>query len=270
MASDAENLNQEGQTETEENTNPELESQTETDDESAGEGESTTEESGEGATPSKFDSRLAALEDQLRRSNEDRETLRESLRLTQQLAEQTRPQKPQKQYTDEQKALKELGLTFGDDIQDAMQPIVGTVSKLFDQNDAVQFQLDMSRRNPELMQGDAFDKLSQAVETVRQQYARATGQYLPRMDAYKYAKGAGMLDSLAPAKPTGKAGTDNAELKRQNEVKQAGTIKASVKKVDAANGGVEIQKIREKAHRGERLTPQERAKFKSYLADKPF
>lgn len=268
MAEDAENLN-EGQTEAEENSNPELEAETETDDESEGEKESTTEESDEESPTSKLDSRLAALEDQLRRSNEDRETLRESLRLTQQLAEQTRPPKPTKQYSDEQKALKELGLAFGDDIQGAMEPIVGTVSKLFDQNDAVQFQLDMSRNHPELMKGDTYDKLAQAVESVRQQYARATGQYLPRSDAYKYAKGAGMLDKVLPATPLEEIDV-TAEAKRKSEVKQAGTIKSSVKSKGNENGDAEIQKIREKAGRGERLTPKERARFRDYLGNRPF
>jgi hypothetical protein len=271
VAIDAENLT-EGQTEAEENDNPELEAETETADESEGEEESTTEEAEAESPTAKYDSRLAALEDQLKRSNEDRDTLRETLRLNQQLVEQTRPQKPTKQLTDEQKALKELGLTFGDDVQTAMEPLVGTVSRLFDQNDAVQFQMQMSRVNPALMQGDSFDKLSQAVETVRQQYARATGQYLPRMDAYKYAKGAGMLDGLLTAKSTvSKGAVDNeAELKRQSEVKAAGTIKSSTKKVDSASGGADIQKIREKAQRGERLTQAERTKFRNYLADKPF
>jgi hypothetical protein len=120
------------------------------------------------------------------------------------------------------------------------------------------------------MNGDNFDKLAQAVESVRQQYARATGQYLPRMDAYKYAKGAGMLESIVPSQST-VAKTDSNEVKRQSEVKAAGQgVKSSTKKADAAEGGVEIQRIREKAQKGIRLTAQERTKFRTYLADKPF
>lgn len=262
---EAEDKNLEGQTETPENEDQELESETETGDDSEGEQESTSEESDEESTTSKLDSRLAALEDQLRRSNEDRDTLRESLRLTQQLAEQARPapQKTQKQYTDEQKALKELGLAFGDDIQGAMEPLVGTVTQLYDQNDAVKFQLDMSRQNPDLMKGETYDKLAQAVETVRQQYARATGQYLPRMDAYKYAKGAGLLDKVLPVTPL--EDRDPEEVKRQSEVKQAGKPKVSAKK-GSVDGGADIQKIREKAQRGDRLTPKERVRFRDYLA----
>lgn len=268
MAQDAENLNEGQNDEAEEIDTPELEAETEAGDESEGD-ETTTEESAAESPTAKYGSRLTALEDQLRRSNEDRDTLRESLRLTQQLAEQTRPQKPVKQYSDEQKALKDLGLAFGDDIQGAMEPIVGTVSRLFDQNDAVQFQLDMSRTHPELMKGDAYDKLAQTVEQVRQQYARQTGQYLPRSDAYKYAKGAGMLDKLMPDKAV-KEDDDSAEIKRQNQVKQAGNIKSSVKKGFNDDGGADIQKIREKAQRGERLNPKERARFREFLSDKPF
>lgn len=268
MAQDESKNLTEGQTETSENEDQELEESTQTDDETEAE-ESTSEESVEESPTSKYDSRLAALEDQLRRSNEDRDTLRETLRLNQQLVEQTRPKATPKQLTDEQKALRDLGLVFGDDIQDATKPLVDTVSRLYDQNDAVQFQLHMSRSHPSLMEGESFDKLSQAVESVRQQYARQTGQYLPRMDAFKYAKGSGLLDTILT--PVTKKPVSDSEQRRQSEVKQAGNgIKTVKKRVESGSDSAEIQKIREKAHRGIRLTEKERIKFGNYLADKPF
>lgn len=252
-----ENLNQnEGQTEGQEIETPDLEVE-------------NGEESPTGGSPTPdYESRFASLEDQLRRANEDRETLRETLRLNQRMVEESRP-KTQKQLTDEQKALRELGLVFGDDVKESMQPLVGTVSNLYDSNDAVMFQLYLGRENPEALNGESFDKVSQIVESIRQQQARNGGGYLRRQDAYLYAKGAGLLEKVV-AKKQAKQQANVDEMKRQNAVKNANASSGNSVKTGKAGVTAEVQKIREKAHQGIRLTPEERAKWKEAIGDQTF
>jgi len=224
--------------------------------------EESLNESGEAtASDNELANRLASIEAQFERSEAEKETLKESLRLHQQFLERSQPQQQKQKLSDELEELdKTINPLMSRTVQESVAPIVGTVSKLYDQTDAVSFQLALQREDPELLKD--FDRISAVVESVRQKAAREQGSWVSRDDAYKYAKGAGLLKpkaAKAGAKPVG-------EGKRKNEI--AAAQAASGGSESRRNTGAistEIMKIREKAGRGERLTAEERAKFKGAL-----
>ncbi len=208
--------------------------------------------------------RLSAFEARFERSEAEKENLRESLRLHQQLLAQQSQQNKRSELSPE---MEELGRTINPLVQgtikETVEPIVGTVSKLYDQNDAVQFQLALQREDPELLKD--FDRISSVVEGVRQKAARESGSWVSRDDAYKYAKGAGLLKPKASvkAKPAG-------ESKRTKEIANAQAAGSGSETRRSSGVNPEVKKIAEKAQRGERLTPAERAKWKEAIGDVVF
>lgn len=211
--------------------------------------------------------RARALEEQLARARAESEALRESLRLQAELLKQQLP-KEKKELSPE---LAELGKAINpllkDEIQETVQPVISTVSKLYDQTDAVNFQLELQRENPELFKPENFDRVMQAVEAVRRRAATESGTWISRSDAYKYAKGAGLL-KLAPKKSSQSA--DSEEAKRQKSVRAAQAAGRGSDMQRGGNANAEISRIREKAQRGEQLTPEERAKYRSFLENVSF
>jgi hypothetical protein len=210
--------------------------------------------------------RVHALESQFTRSNSENETLKEALRLQSRLLEsqQTQHSKGNTLSPELEELKKAIGPLFNEDIKTSVEPLVGTVSRIYDQQDAVNFQLTLQRQDPNLLQGENFDKVNQVVESVRQRAAQQGGTWLSRMDAFLYAKGAGML-KLKPS-----VAQQAAEKKRQAAAKQAGASNSTDKQKVAGGVTAEIQKIREKAHAGIRLTPDESIKYRDFIGDVAF
>jgi hypothetical protein len=234
-----------------------------------------TENTSDESSASDEAQRLAALEARFERSEEEKSTLRESLRLTNealQRVSQPQQQTQKKEYSPEVQELgKVINPLVNDSIQESVAPIIGTVSKLYDQTDAVNFQLELQREEPELLKKENYKTLYDTVEGVRQRVARETGSWISRKDAYLYAKGAGMLK---PVKGSKKAATEDGEdVKAEASRAKAAKVAQSTGKgsdTQRTGGNPDITRIRAKASRGERLTPEERAKFKEAIAEQPF
>jgi succinate dehydrogenase flavin-adding protein (antitoxin of CptAB toxin-antitoxin module) len=255
----------EGQTEELENKETSSEESTENTQE-----EESTETEESSSSGDDVGSRLSALEAQHTRAQEENAQLRETLRLTQQyLTSQQQGKGNQNQEDDLSPDLRELDKTlaplYSKHLKTSLEPFVGTVSKLYDQNDAVHFQLFMQRNHPEMFVGENFDKISQVVDSVRQRAAQQQGSWVSRTDAFHYAEGSGMLKSIKAQKVSG-----SAEKKRQAEKLAAGSGNDAPKAKVPNKPDGEVAKIREKAHRGERLTAKERDIWRESLKNVEF
>ena len=213
--------------------------------------------------------RLKAFESQLDRQRQENEALRESVRLQSRLLEQqgNRKEQPSTLSPELQELKKAIDPLLGEGIQSSMQPLIGTVSQLYEQNDAVSFQLQLQRENPELLTEDSFDRISQVVESVRRRAVESNNTWLSRKDAYLYAKGAGMIKPLAKkAAPV----VNKAEAQRQRQIAAAqGTTGQAPLKTDAKQIA-EVDKIKAKASAGILLTDAERAKWRDSMGDGAF
>lgn len=212
--------------------------------------------------------RLKSFEAQLERQRQENDSLRESVRLQSRLLEQQGQGNKKNELSPELLELrKAIGPLLGEDIQSGLQPIIGTVSQLYDQNDAVSFQLQLQRENPDLLNEDSFNRISQVVDEVRQRAVRTTGAWVSRSDAYKYAIGDGKLKS-GKAK---KVETDKAEATRKKQQAAAqGTVSNSTEKGGTSGYTAEIAKIRQKATAGVRLSDDERAKWRDSMGNGTF
>lgn len=237
---------------------------TENFDDSSPETDVNDDESGDASAQDELRDEVKALKSQFARAQQERDALLESIRLQNKLLDQRQSTQAGSTLSPElQEAKKILSPLFTEDLDSKINPLYGTVSQLVDQNDAVAFQLELQRENPELLQGETFDKISQTVEAVRQQAMRETGGWITRSNAYKFAKGAGQL----------KLGTKKAskEVKKQGSEQkhaQAGSHTNSEQRKEGSINA-EIQRIRTKAQAGVKLTPEERVKFRDFLGDNP-
>jgi len=228
------------------------------------------DESPEGDTPAPdpVNDRLKAFESQLDRQRQENEALRESVRLQSRLLEQqSSANRPSTLSPELQELKKAIDPLLGAEIQASIQPFVGTISQMYEQNDAVAFQLQLQRENADNLKEENFDKISQVVESVRQRAVQSNNTWLSRKDAYLYAKGAGMLKSIEPKKA---AVGNKAELNRQKQVAAAqGTVGNAALKQDS-KVVAEVDKIKAKASAGVLLTDAERAKWRDSMGDVAF
>jgi len=221
----------------------------------------------ESPAPDPVADRLKAFEAQLDRQRQENEALRESVRLQSRLLEQQgQRQQPSTLSPELQELKKAIDPLLGEGIQSSMQPIIGTVSQLYEQNDAVSFQLQLQRENPELLTEENFDKISQVVDSVRQRAVQSNNTWLSRKDAYLYAKGAGMIKPLVKKA----VGASKAESQRLKQVAAAqGTVGQPSQKIDS-RALAEVDKIKAKASAGILLTDAERAKWRDSMGDGAF
>lgn len=214
--------------------------------------------------------RLKSFESQLERQRQENEALRESVRLQSRLLEQQNQGNRKSDLSPELEELnKAIAPLMGQNIQQNLQPIIGTVSQLYDQNDAVAFQLQLQRENPELLTEENFTKISQAVEVIRQRASRE-GTWLKREDAYKYAKGDGQLKSILGKKGSKQKVDDEEVLRKKQIAATQGTVGNSAERTTPGAYSNEVAKIRDKASAGIRLTPEERTKWRDSMGDVAF
>jgi hypothetical protein len=236
-------------------------------------GEATDEvedpDTGDSSASDELSNELKALKEQLSRKDAEIERERENARLYQRFLDsqlgnkqQQTQEDPDAKLTPEMRELKKLlKPLFEDEIKRVTEPMNQVAGSLWEQNDAVNFQLTLSKKHPEYLDGDNFDKVNQAVESVRRR-AAANGQTVGRLDAFYYAEGIGLLKGL---KRSPKA---TVKQVKQNKAADAAQSSGGVKK-GGNDGSAEINRIREKAGRGERLTDIERKKFKVHLEKQP-
>ena len=222
----------------------------------------------ESPAPDPVNDRLKAFEAQLDRQRQENDALRESVRLQSRLLEQQgQRQQPSTLSPELQELKKAIDPLLGEGIQSSMQPLIGTVSQLYEQNDAVSFQLQLQRENPELLNEESFDRISQVVESVRQKAVQSNNTWLSRKDAYLYAKGAGMIKPLAAKKAVV---VNKAEANRLKQLAAAqGTTGQAPLRSDAKIVA-EVDKIKAKASAGILLTDAERAKWRDSMGDGAF
>jgi hypothetical protein len=138
-----------------------------------------------------------------------------------------------------------------------------------DGQDALKFELYLSRNHPELLEDDNQARVFQQVEQVRQQAANVYGKYLSRVDAFLYAQGLETATEKQKSRKTKKTTQVKEEAKRQLEVQATrGGVGAPERKPLAGAAGAEA--ILARMRRGERVTPEERGKVKDYLANAKF
>jgi succinate dehydrogenase flavin-adding protein (antitoxin of CptAB toxin-antitoxin module) len=240
------------------------------------EGQQTTEnateevEAGSSPTPQEdWQSKASALEERLNRQEERNRYLEQTARL---LEENSRRQyqAPAPQEPSLSAELAELDRTldplFSKRMKTVTDPLGQHVATLMDGQDALKFELYLSRNHPELLDDDNQAKVFQQVEQVRQQAANVYGKYLSRVDAFLYAQGLEGVTEKKKARQTKKQTQVKEEAKRQLQVQatQSGVGTPDARRVTGAAGA---EQLMARLRRGERLTNDERAKVREYLAN---
>jgi succinate dehydrogenase flavin-adding protein (antitoxin of CptAB toxin-antitoxin module) len=221
-----------------------------------------------------YEGKIKALEEQYRRAEERNRYLEQTARLLDEdrrrLSQQY--QQPAPRESDLAPELMELDKTldplFSKRLQSVTQPLVDTVSRLYDEQDSSRFEMYLMRNHPEVFDDEGgIDKVFQEVEAVRRQAAQNYNQWLSRVDAFLYAQGIRGVQSQAKSRKEKKSVQVREEAKRMQQVKAVGS---SVQNATKKAPGAEIQAIREKAQRGERLSDSERAKYRDFVAGVTF
>mgnify|MGYP001163221382 CR=1 FL=1 len=241
--------------------------------------ETEVDETSEGAESSPapqvdYEGKIRAFEERLNRAEERNRYLEQTARLLEQDRQNySRQQQPQKTDAELSAELLDLDKTldpiFSKRLKGLTQPLVDTVSRMYDQQDAASFEMYLMRNNPDVFEEEGgLDKVFQEVESVRRQAAQQYGQYLTRADAFLYAQGVHGVQEQAKARKNKKSTQVTDEAKRLQSVKAAGSGTSNQSPRPKVGG--EIQTIREKAQRGERLTDAERLKYRDFIAEKTF
>lgn len=222
-----------------------------------------------------YEGKIRSFEERLARAEDRNRYLEQTARLLEQDRQNYNRQQQQPQKTDAELSAELLDLDktldpiFSKRLKGLTQPLVDTVSKLYDQQDAASFEMYLMRHNPEVFEEEGgLDKVFQEVESVRRQAAQQYGQYLTRADAFLYAQGVHGVQEQAKARKTKRSTQVTDEAKRLQSVRAAGS--GTPNQSSKPKVGGEIQTIREKAQRGERLTDSERVKYRDFIAGTTF
>lgn len=259
MAGENEEGFEEGQLETE---------QTQTDD-LAGEGDESSEENQEESSSSSDSSGAdRATEERLKRLEERNQYLENTQRILDQFNQQQSGRQPQRQVEepalpDDVAALdKLLEPAVNRRFKQGLEPLIGTISELKEENDASKFENFLNRTESELFDPDNEQKLNtvyQQVDNFRRQIAQQRGQWISRQDAYLYLSGVERAkEKLASRKAKG-AQTQIHEKQRVQQAKVATSLDRVPNRQDnSADAGL-VKKLRG----NQRLTPDELEKLRN-------
>ena len=164
---------------------------------------------------------------------------------------------------------KTLAPLFDRRLGGQLAPLHEMLAAQTDQADAIRFEMYLTRNNPDILDNeDAYNRTMQAVEQVRQQARQVYGKYLSRVDAFLYAQGLEGVKEKGKSRQTKKATQVKEEAKRQLQVQatKSGEGQPETKRV----AGADIDSIRRRMLAGEKLTPDEKAKFRQHLANAKF
>lgn len=238
------------------------------------------EQSTEGAESSPepkvdYEGKIRGFEERLARAEERNRYLEQTSRLLEEDRQNRQNQRQEPQKTDAELSAELLDLDktldplFNKRLKGLTQPLVDTVSRLYDEQDSSKFEMYLMRNHPDVFDEDGgLDKVFQEVEQVRQQAARNYNQWLSRVDAFLYAQGIRGVQDKYKTRKEKKSAQVHDEAKRLQSVKAAGSGVQNVQSKPKVGG--EIQVIREKASRGERLTDAERGKYRDFISDQTF
>jgi hypothetical protein len=222
-----------------------------------------------------YEGKIRGFEERLARAEERNRYLEQTNRLLDEDRQnrQNQRQEPQKTEAELSAELLDLDKTldpiFSKRLKSVTQPLVDTVSRLYDEQDSSRFEMYLMRNHPDVFEEEGgIDKVFQEVEAVRQQAARNYNQWLSRVDAFLYSQGIRGVQEKYKTRKEKKSAQVHDEAKRLQSVKAAGSGVPNVQPKKVIGG--DIQAIREKAQRGDRLTDQERAKYRDFIADQAF
>lgn len=141
-------------------------------------------------------------------------------------------------------------------------PIYESQARLYEQLDAQGFENYLFRNHPDVFEEDGqLDKIYQEVEQVRERAKQQYGQWLSRQDAFLYAQGISGVREKIKSRSQKKATQVRDEAKRLQQVQATRTSTPTAP--GRRDGAAEINAIRAKLERGERLTDAEREKFRT-------
>ena len=143
------------------------------------------------------------------------------------------------------------------------------VAQQSDANDALKFEMYLMRHHSDVLESeDSMNKVFQQVEQIRQQAAQVYGKYLSRVDAFLYAQGLEGVKEKAKSRTAKKQTQVKEEAKRQLQIQatRSGEGQPEAKKV----AGADIDSIRRRMMAGDKLTPDEKAKFRRHLENAKF
>jgi hypothetical protein len=242
--------------------------------------ETAVDETVEGAESSPepkvdYEGKFRAYEERLTRAEERNRYLEQTARLLEEDRQnrQHQQQTPQKSDAELSAELLDLDKTldplFNKRLKGLTQPLVDTVSRLYDEQDSSRFEMYLMRNHPDVFEEEGgIDKVFQEVEQVRQQAARNYNQWLSRVDAFLYSQGIRGVQEKYKTRKEKKSAQVHDEAKRLQSVKAAGSGVPNVQPKKVV--GSDIQAIRDKAQRGDRLTDVERTKYRDFIADQTF
>jgi len=236
--------------------------------------ENATEEVEAGSPPVQqedWQGKYRETEAKLIRQEERSRYLEENNRLFQEYARQR--QTPQQQEVSLSPELSELDKTldplFSKRLKTHLDPLNNHLASALDGNDALKFEMYLMRNHPDVLDSeDGMNKVFQQVEQVRRQAADVYGKYLSRVDAFLYVQGLEGVREKSKARQSKKQTQVKEEAKRQLQVQatQSGEGRADSKRAP----GADIDAIRRRMMAGDKLTPDEKAKFRKHLENAKF
>lgn len=237
--------------------------------------QNTPEEGDSGSSPAQsedYASKFREYEEKLARQEERNRYLEHTNQVLERFSRERQTPVPS-QEPSLSPELTELDRTldplFARRLKAQLDPIQQHLATQTDANDALRFELYLSRNNPDVLDSeDAYNRTMQTVEQIRQQAAQVYGKYLSRVDAFLYAQGLEGVKEKGKSRQTKKATQVKEEAKRQlqNQATRSGEGQPDAKRVPEAD----IDSIRRRMTAGEKLTPEEKAKFRNYLASAKF
>ena len=238
-----------------------------------------SDSSSEQTASEKADKRIAALEARLSRESERNDALEQSLKLQErffqrqgdqgqqgqgqgngQQARQSQSDSPELDILD--KALDPL---FERRFKKVLEPLQQVSAQQAEVIDAMDFERYIQRHQPELLDDEgSYGKVLQQVANTRQHARDRLGINLTRIDALMYNEGIESTRRRVEDRKQKHVSSVGAETKRQAEVKAAQGTTVQGEPRRTASG--DIHSIRDKASRGERLTTDERAKYREFVS----
>lgn len=222
-----------------------------------------------------YEGRIRGLEEQYQRSEQRNQYLEQTARLLAEEREAVRHQQqqvPQQQYNlppELEDLNKTLDPLFSRRLDTATKPMIDTLSRLYDEQDASKFEMYLMRNHANVFEEDGgLDKVFQEVEAVRRQAAQTYNQWLSRTDAFLYAQGIRGVQSQMKTRKEKKTTQVRDEVKRLQSVRAANSGSQGV--APKRSPGADMQAIRDKAAQGKRLTDSERAKYREFVSGMSF
>ena len=160
---------------------------------------------------------------------------------------------------------KTLDPLFNKRLKAATEPIVKGYTTVIEDNDALRFEMFLTRNHPELLEDeDSYNRTVQQVQQVREA-ANQRGINISRVDAFVFNEGLQGTRQKQASRKAKKTSAAASEARRVAETRTA--QQTSDSGAPRATGNAGIQAIREKASRGERLSDAERVQYKNWVSN---